>query len=70
MGILGSQIVISLAISHYVGKETVNPDTIPAFLQSMKFSFLFLSALNVICILYYCKLAYKIFRQDRIKKAA
>ncbi len=70
MGILGSQVVISLAISHYVGKETVNPDTIPAFLQSMKFSFLFLSSLNAICILYYCKLAYKIFKQDRMSKTA
>lgn len=70
MGILGSQIIISLAISHYVGKETVNPDTIPAFLQSMKFSFLFLSSINVICILCYCVLAWKIFKNDRINKTA
>lgn len=70
MGILGSQIIISLAISHYVGKETVNPDTIPAFLQSMKFSFLFLSSINVICILCYCRLAWKIFKNDRINKTA
>lgn len=68
MGILGSQIIISLAISHYVGKETVNPNTIPAFLQSMKFSFLFLSSLNVICILCYCRFAWKIFKNDRINK--
>lgn len=70
MGILGSQIIISLAISHYVGKETVNPNTIPAFLQSMKFSFLFLSSINVICILCYCVLAWKIFKNDRINKTA
>lgn len=70
MGILGSQIIISLAISHYVGKETVNPNTIPAFLQSMKFSFLFLSSINVICILCYCRLAWKIFKNDRINKTA
>lgn len=70
MGILGSQIIISLAISHYVGKETVNPNTIPAFLQSMKFSFLFLSSLNVICILCYCRFAWKIFKNDRINKTA
>lgn len=70
MGILGSQIIISLAISHYVGKATVNPETIPAFLQSMKFSFLFLSGLNVICILCYAVLAWKIFKNDRIRKTA
>lgn len=70
MGILGSQIIISLAISHYVGNKAVNPETIPAFLQSMKFSFLFLSSLNVICILIYCRLAYRIFKTDRKNKTA
>lgn len=66
MGILGSQIIVSLAISHYLGKQTVNPETIPAFLQSMKFSFLFMSGVNIICIFFYCKLAYKIYKNDRM----
>ncbi len=70
MGILGSQIIISLAISHYVGNKAVNPETIPAFLQSMKFSFLFLSSLNVVCILIYAKLALRIFKNDRKDKTA
>lgn len=70
MGILGSQIIISLAISHYVGNKAVTTETIPAFLQSMKFSFLFLSALNVVCILIYCRLALRIFKNDRMAKTA
>lgn len=70
MGILASQIIVSLAISHYLGKQTVNPETIPLFLSSMKFSFLLMSAINVICILLYGILAYKIYKNDKISEAA
>ena len=70
MGILASQIIVSLAISHYLGKQTVNPDTIPLFLSSMKFSFLLMSGINVICIIFYGILAYKIYKNDRAGKAA
>lgn len=70
MGILASQIIVSLAISHYLGKQTVNPDTIPLFLNSMKFSFLFMSAINVVCIVLYGILAYKIYKNDKMPQAA
>lgn len=67
MGILASQIIVSLAISHYMGKQTVNPETIPLFLSSMKFSFLFMSAINIGCTACYCVLACKIYKKDKQK---
>lgn len=70
MGILASQIIVSLAISYYVGKQTVNPDTIPLFLKSMKFSFLFMSSINAVCLVLYCILAWKIYREDKTQKQA
>lgn len=70
MGILASQIIVSLAISYYVGKQTVNPDTIPLFLKSMKFSFLFMSSINAVCLVLYCILAWKIYKEDKTRKQA
>lgn len=64
MGILSSQIIVSLSISHYLGKATVNFETIPAFLNSMKTSFLAMSFVNIICLICYIILAIKIHHID------
>ena len=64
MGILSSQIIVSLSISHYLGKATVNFETIPAFLNSMKTSFLAMSFVNIICLICYIILATKIHHID------
>lgn len=68
MGILASQIIVSFAISHYMGKQTVNPETIPLFLSAMKFSFLFLAGINIVCMLCYFVLAYAIRQKDKLNK--
>lgn len=66
MGILTSQLIVSLAISHYLGEKTVNPETIPLFLNSMKTSFLSMSAINILCLIGYIILAIKIHHSDTI----
>lgn len=68
MGMLFTQLVISLTISHYLGAKEVTPETIPLFLDSMQTSLLILAAFNILCLFAYIKFTHSIIKKEKEDK--
>lgn len=68
MGMLFSQLIISLAVSHYLGPKEVTAETVPLFLDSMQSSLLILASLNLLCLLAYVRFTYKIIKKEKKAK--
>lgn len=65
LGVLSSQVLISLAITNYMGSSIVSHKTASLFLDAMHSSLMLMAVLNVICLIAYILYTKHLFEHEK-----